>query len=278
MYSTLVDAATLAVQLEESDWVVLDCRFDLADKSAGERRYREGHIPGARFADLERDLSDPVTPASGRHPLPQADALAKRFGAWGIDDRVQVVVYDDAGGGMAVRCWWSLRWLGHRAVALLDGGLQAWSQQGYPLSREIPAPAPRNFVARACEKPVSTEEILNDPTLLLLDARTAVRYRGEEEPIDPVAGHIPGAVSAPFDANLDAEGRFRSPEALRARFLALLNGRDPRTVVHYCGSGVTACHNLLAMEHAGLSGSRLYPGFWSEWIRDPGRSIALGEE
>lgn len=276
MFSTLIDVPTLAAHLNDTQWVVLDCRFSLADKAAGEKAYREGHIPGARFADLEQDLSGPLTSTSGRHPMPSVPDLVQKLGAWGIDDAVQVVVYDDTGGGMAVRCWWLLRWLGHQRVALLDGGLPAWQQAGHPLSSEIPKPSPRTFVDRHVEEPVSAEEVSSDPALLLMDARTAVRFRGEEEPIDPVAGHIPGAVSAPFDANLGSDGRFLSKEQLRERFLTLLGGRDPRSVAHYCGSGVTACHNLLAMEHAGLTGSQLYVGSWSEWISDPAREIATG--
>lgn len=276
MFTTLIDVATLAAHLNDPSWAVLDCRFDLADKSAGRRAYASGHLPGAVYADLEQDLSGPVTAQSGRHPLPELKPLVQRLGEWGIDARTQVVVYDASGGGIAARGWWLLRWLGHEAVALLDGGLPAWERAGYPLTAAVRTSRPRAFTERRCEGAVSVDELQQDRDSLLVDARSAGRYRGEEEPIDPVAGHIPGAINAPFEANLDGEGRFLPVADLKERFAALLGDRDPASVIHYCGSGVTACHNLLAMEHVGFRGSRLYVGSWSEWISDPSRKRAAG--
>lgn len=278
IYRTLIDVAATAAQLTNPDWVLIDCRFSLADPAAGQRAYLDDHLPGARYADLERDLSAPVTPATGRHPLPDPPSLARRFGEWGIGPETQVVVYDDVGGGFAARLWWSLRWLGHEAVAVLDGGIDAWRAAGHPLSREEPQPLRTVFEPRVSEEVVTAASVerAQSEGRVLIDARSAERFRGEQEPIDPVAGRIPGAVSAPTDGNLGPDGRFLAPERLRERFQALLDGADASAAVHYCGSGVTACHNLLAMEHAGLHGSRLYPGSWSEWIRDASRPVARG--
>ncbi len=277
MYSTLIDVSTLAAHIGQESWVVLDCRFNLADKAAGRNAYAAGRIPGAIYVDLEQDLSGPVTDTSGRHPLPDIEELVEKLGSWGIDETSQVVVYDDVGGGMAVRGWWLLRWLGHQGVALLDGGVRAWEESSLELTTEVSTPSQRRFVDRHGSEPVTGEALLGDQDRLLVDARSAPRFRGEEEPIDPVAGHIPGAVNLPFELNLDKQGRFLSAPILRERFLSALGGRDPGSVVHYCGSGVTACHNLLAMEHAGMHGSQLYVGSWSEWITDPDREVAVGE-
>lgn len=279
-HSTLVEVATLRAHLDRGDWCIVDCRFSLADPDAGLRAYAAGHLPGAVYAHLERDPSGPVTPVSGRHPLPEVGRLAERLSAWGIDESVQVVAYDDAGGAMAARLWWLLRWLGHRAVALLDGGWQAWCAAGAPVSdRPVGRPATR-FRPRPSDgawlDAAQVQRGLSRGEVLLLDARSEARFRGDEEPIDPVAGHVPGAGNRPYTRNLGADGRFRAPSDLRAELQAELGGRAPGAVVHMCGSGVTACHNLLAMEIAGLSGSRLYPGSWSEWIRDPNRPIATG--
>lgn len=276
--SLLIDCATLA---SAPGMVVVDCRFNLIDPGWGARVYGEGHIPGARFADLDRDLSGPIGPETGRHPLPDPDELAVKLGAWGVDDSVPVAVYDDAGGAFAVRLWWLLRWLGHPRVSLLDGGLQRWVGERRTLTGELPAPATRRFVPRPDPSAwVTTEELeaaLANGALQVVDARAAERFRGEAEPIDPVAGHIPGAINLPLAGNLDANGRFLPADLLRARFESVLGGLPPQRVVHTCGSGVNACHNLLAMEIAGLPGSRLYAGSWSEWIRSPRRPIALGD-
>ncbi|MGB5065376.1 MAG: sulfurtransferase [Candidatus Competibacter sp.] len=280
-HTTLIDAPTLHAHLNDPDWVVMDCRFSLTDTEAGRRAYRDSHLPGARYAHLDEDLSGPVTPATGRHPLPDPERLAQKLGEWGIDHDTQVVAYDDMGGMLAAaRLWWLLRWLGHTACAVLDGGLSAWRRAGLPLTAEIPAARPTVFTSRPDNGLwVSTEQVLTLPAAdVLLDARAAARYRGEMEPIDPIAGHIPGALNLPTDSNLTPEGHFLPFAALRERFAAALGDRSPASVIHACGSGVTACHNLLAMETVGLCGSRLYAGSWSEWIRDPRRVVATGED
>lgn len=278
-HTNIIDAATLSVHLDDPDWVVMDCRFSLSDPEAGRQAYAESHLPGARYAHLDEDLSGPITPATGRHPLPDPLKLARKLGAWGIGNDTQVVAYDDMGGILAAsRLWWLLRWLGHDACAVLDGGFTTWQQAGLPLGEQLPAIPPQRFEARPVDRLWLTTAQVGALSAreLLLDARTAVRYRGEQEPVDPVAGHIPGAVNLPTEANLRTDGRFRPTDELRERFLAVMNGRASAAVVHGCGSGVTACHNLLAMEAAGLSGSRLYAGSWSEWIRDPNRPVATG--
>lgn len=280
-YDTLIDAATLNAHCADPNWVIVDCRFNLADTEAGRRAYRESHIPGARYAHLDRDLSSPITPATGRHPLPDPVRLAHILGEWGIGPNTQVVAYDDMGGMLAAaRLWWLLRWLGHRAGAVLDRGLPAWRQANLPLTAELPAAQPIRFDAKPDDQQwLTAEQVLAlSPEEVLLDARGAARYRGEMEPMDPIAGHIPGAVNVPADGNLTPDGYFLPPAELRGRFAAVLGGRLPSAVVHSCGSGVTACHNLLAMEVAGLNGSRLYAGSWSEWIRDPARPIATGAD
>lgn len=283
-FVTLISSADLAPHVDpmrpDPAWVVCDCRFSLADAAAGERAYRAGHVPGARYAHLGRDLSGPVTAGSGRHPLPDRGRLAECFGRWGISVRTQVVAYDDAGGAFAARLWWLLRWLGHERVAVLDGGWQAWAQEGHPVSTAVPSVHPALFESRApLAQEVGAEEVaraLARQEICLIDARAAERFRGEAEPIDPVAGHVPGAVNRPLQDNLGADGHFKPAAELRAALERRTAGFPPRQVVHMCGSGVTACHNLLAMEIAGLAGSRLYAGSWSEWIRDPARPVARG--
>ena len=278
-HDTLIDLETSNAHLDDPAWVVVDCRFSLSDPAAGRRAYAESHVPGARYAHLDEDLSGPIAPATGRHPLPDPARLAQKLGEWGIGNDTQVVAYDDMGGILAAaRLWWLLRWLGHSACAVLDGGIAAWRRAGLPLTVQQPAVRPRRFEARPDDRlwlTTAQVEALNGEEILL-DARAAARYRGELEPIDPVAGHIPGALNLPTEDNLTADGRFRPAEEQRERFSALLGNRPAAAVVHSCGSGVTACHNLLAMEAAGLRGSRLYAGSWSEWIRDPGRPIVAG--
>jgi thiosulfate/3-mercaptopyruvate sulfurtransferase len=280
-YTTLVSVSDLAARLEDAGWVVCDCRHDLADVEAGRRAYRESHIPGARFVHLDEDLSAPKTGKNGRHPLPDPERFARRLGELGIGNDAQVVAYDASGGCYAARLWWMLRWLGHRAAAVLDGGWAAWTGAGLPVTAMVPEIRPARF--RPAETPlptVSAEEIARDIVerrRRLLDARAPNRFRGETETFDPVAGHIPGATNRFFQLNLDASGRFKPPALLRHEFDKLLGNDAPPQVTHYCGSGVTACHNLLAMEIAGLSGSRLYPGSWSEWCSDPSRPVATGD-
>ena len=279
--STLVDTETLSRHLDDPRWVVVDCRFALTDPDAGRRLYRAGHIPGARYAHLEQDLSSPVTPTSGRHPLPSPNALAEKLGRWGIDKTKQVAVYDDSFGAMAARLWWMLRWLGHEAVALLDGGFPKWQREGRPVTQDAPLITPTQFHATINNAMwVDADQVgamLGMNGRLLMDARAEERFRGEVEPLDKVAGHIPGAVNMPYEDNLDFSGEFMSDEALREHYLAILRGVAPEKVVQMCGSGVTACHNILAMEHAGLAGAKLYAGSWSEWITDPKRPVATGE-
>ncbi|MDG4596346.1 MAG: sulfurtransferase [Candidatus Contendobacter sp.] len=278
-YDTLIDAPTLHTHLNDPQWVIMDCRFSLMDTEAGRRAYRESHLPGARYAHLDEDLSSPITPATGRHPLPDPARLARKLGEWGIGPGTQVVAYDDMGGMLAAaRLWWLLRWLGHEAVAVLDGGFPAWQRAGLPLTAALPTVQPTLFHGQPDDRLwLTTAQVLTlPPENVVLDARAAARFRGEMEPIDPVAGHIPGAVNLPTEGNLTAEVHFLSVAELRARFAAALGERPPTTVAHSCGSGVTACHNLLAMETAGLRGSRLYAGSWSEWIRDSARPVATG--
>lgn len=280
-YSLLISVSELAAHLSDLGWRVFDCRHDLTNPAFGELAYTMGHIPGSRFLHLDRDLSGEKTGCNGRHPLPERSAFAAMLGALGVDQTNQVVAYDDAGGMFAARLWWMLRWLGHRQVAVLDGGLQAWLSTGMALSREIAQAVPTCFMLRQGDQPVDADEVaarLGKPDSILIDARGADRFRGENEVLDPVGGHIPGARNRFFRDNLGADLRFKSPEVLRADFAALVGVADPATVMHQCGSGVTACHNLLAMEIAGLGGSRLYAGSWSEWCADPSRPIATGSQ
>lgn len=278
VYTTLISTAELSRHLADANWAVVDCRFALADVEQGRRNYRDAHIAGAVYAHLDDDLSGPVIPGrTGRHPLPDVEGFAQTLSNWGIDNQVQVVAYDDAGGAMAARLWWLLRWLGHEAVAVLDGGWPAWRSEGGPERSGIETRPARTFSPRLqAHLLVEVDEVeqhRTDPAFHLIDSRSADRYRGQNETIDPVAGHIPGAVSGPFAHNLDKEGRFLSPAALKARFQDLLGDAPPESAVFYCGSGVTAAHNLLAMAYAGLGDGRLYAGSWSEWIADPKRPV-----
>jgi len=280
-YRTLVDAATLAAHRDDARWVVMDCRAGLADPREGQRRYAAGHLPGAQHAHLESDLSGPRGPDTGRHPLPDPTGLAARCSEWGIGPDTQVVAYDDAGGAYAARLWWLLRWLGHDAVAVLDGGIAAWEAAGGELVAGTTSVARRRFVAqpddaRWCDAGEVIELVEGRQPGVLVDARGAARYAGEEEPFDPVAGHVPGALNLPYTGNLGPDGRFLPPGELSARYRAALGGRAASRAVVYCGSGVTACHDLLALEHAGLGGARLYAGSWSEWVGDATRPVRRG--
>lgn len=281
MHTTLIDSTTLNQYYKAPDWRVVDARFSLTDPGQGTREYDNGHVPGALYAHLDDDLSGSVIRGrTGRHPLPAVDQATELFSRWGIDDHVQVIVYDDTSGSVAARLWWMLRWLGHDAVAVLDGGWPAWFNAGLPVSRTVPDVKHRSFKAKVRSHLVtdvkSIEKYRNDPTWTVLDARTSERFRGEQEPIDPVAGHIPGAQCATFGENLVKNGHFRTPEELRQRFAVLFGGVPAARIINYCGSGVSACHNMLAIAHAGLGDTILYPGSWSEWITDKERPIGTG--
>ncbi len=283
-YQTLISAKELAGTRLSPDWAIVDCRFLLRDSERGRHDYEQAHIPGAVYAHLNEDLSGDIVPGkTGRHPLPSVEKLARTLSNWGIDSAVQVVAYDDRDGSMAAaRLWWLLRWLGHDAVAVLDGGWQQWRQAGYPVASGVESRAPRTFLPQVRgELAVTAEDVLamaHRPDLRLIDARSGERFRGEQEPIDPVAGHIPGAVSAPYTEMLDAEGRFLPAQALRTHFQQVLGDTPPDQAVFYCGSGVTAAHELLALAHAGLGTGRLYAGSWSDWITDPSRPRATGAD
>ncbi|HEX3396761.1 MAG TPA: sulfurtransferase [Steroidobacteraceae bacterium] len=286
-FTTLIDAAGLRDLVDKPDTAILDCRFDLMNPEGGRRAYLAGHIPGARYADLNQDLSAPITASSGRHPLPAAADFAATLDRLGVGPGTQVVAYDDSSGALAAaRAWWLLRWAGHPAAAVLDGGIKAWiglgcaleSGDAQPLQAARTgrgrgsAPADSAAVIDAAE----LEARLADPSFLLIDARAPERYAGTAEPIDAVAGHVKGAVNHPFSTNLAADGRFLPAPELRELWAKRLAGRNPAQVASMCGSGVTACHNLLSLEIAGFSGAKLYAGSWSEWIRDPRRPIARG--
>ncbi len=276
---TLIDAAALHALLGRADVLIVDCRADIADPQRAARDYGEGHVPGAVHADLDRELSDLSRHGLGRHPLPAAERLAALLARWGWTPRTTVVAYDNANGALAAaRLWWILRLIGHRDTAVLDGGLGAWKRAGHALTTEQPSHAATQVQADYdATQVVYTEELRQlGAHALLIDARAAPRYHGAIEPIDPVAGHVPGAINRPFSDNLEADGCFKAAGVLRDEFVALLGVHKPTDVVHMCGSGVTACHNLLAMEHAGLCGSRVYAPSWSGWIADPSRPVARG--
>jgi len=280
MFTTLISPQELAGLCGSPELLLVDCRFELGDTSKGENAWRAAHLPNAHYAHLDRDLSDLSKQGLGRHPLPDIERFAAALRRWGWRPDLQVVAYDDASGSTAARLWWMLRLIGHRRAAVLDGGYAAWSAACLPLSSETPVQAGEAIdLAYAADQIVYAEELtagLRDHALLLLDARGAARFRGEVEPIDKVAGHIPGARNRPFSDNLDANGLFKHADDLRDEFEAVIDGYASEAVVHSCGSGVTACHNLLAMEHAGLAGSRIFAPSWSGWIADPSRPVARG--
>ena len=279
----LISPQQLAERQQRGGLVTLDCRFALEDPDYGRCSYAEGHIEGAQYADLDRHLSGPVTKGvTGRHPLPEAKKFVEQLQAWGINADTDVVLYDDGPGAYAARAWWLLAWLGKRdGVFILDGGLKAWHSAGFPLSLDAPVSEPGTFVGAPDNHLLLDAEHLQkrlgQPSLTLIDARAQARFRGEVEPIDPIAGHIPGAQCAAFNENLGSDGRFLPADQLKQRFAAQLQGRSPEDLVAYCGSGVTACHNLFALSLAGYPLGKLYAGSWSEWITDPARAIATGD-
>lgn len=277
----LISTAHLAAHLNETTWLVFDCRHDLGDSDKGARLFAESHLPGARFAPVDTALSGIKTGSNGRHPLPSPDAFADFLASHGATETTHLVAYDDAGGMYAARFWWLARWIGLSRAAVLDGGWEKWVAEGRPLSNEPPTVRPRGAIVARPDRGrlADAAEIvahLNEGGRLVVDARAAERYRGDVEPIDKVAGRIPGAANRFYKANLNADQTLRPAAELRREFEALLEGRPPSSLIHQCGSGITACANLLAMEHAGLTGSRLYAGSWSEWIADPTRPVARG--
>ena len=280
MLTTLVDTETLASHLKDPIWAILDCSFDLTEPSAGARAYLEGHIPGAHYAHLDEDLASPITPTSGRHPLPDPTVLAHKLGQWGVDASKQVVAYDDSCGSIAGRLWWLLRWLGHDGVAVLDGGLSKWRREGRPLTAYTSTVSPIVFEFSTDDGRWLTtkdvEELLARGGHKLLDNRTHERFVGDVEPLDKVAGHIPGAINRPLQDNLGDNGCFLADDVLYDQFVDLLAGIPPESTVSMCGSGITACHTLLALERAGFCGAKLYAGSWSEWITNNTHPVAKG--
>ena len=278
METILVSPEELARHLDDPQWIVFDTRHDMGDVEKGRRAYAAGHIPGAYFLHVDEDLSGAKTGKNGRHPLPDLETFAAKLNARGVTPQTQVVVYDDLAGNFAVRLWWMLRWLGHERVALLDGGFPLWEKEGRPVATEVPATRKGAFVPRPHLGSIVdahfVDRVRDDPSVKLLDARAANRFAGLQEPIDPVAGHIPGAVNHFWQENLTPDGRFKPPAQLRKEYEALLAGMAPSQAVHMCGSGVTACHNIFAMELAGLRGAKLYPGSWSEWCSDANRPMS----
>ncbi|MCC7326729.1 MAG: sulfurtransferase [Burkholderiales bacterium] len=282
MFSTLISTDQLAARIGTPNLIVCDVRHDLMDPDDwGAAQFRIGHVPGAVFVHLDRDLSAPTTGKNGRHPLPAPETAARLFARLGIGSDTQVVVYDQGPGMYAARLWWMLRWLGFDHAAVLDGGYAKWQVEGRAVTTEISPSAPADFLIRRVAPTVDASGImasLAKQSLLLVDARAPARFRGESEPLDPVAGHIPGSRNRPFTQNLNPDGTFKHAAFLRAEFGTLLGDAAADLVVHLCGSGVTACHNALAMELAGFAGTRMYPGSWSEWCSNPERPVAVGDE
>ena len=282
LYTNIVSVEPLKQHMNDPDWIIFDCRFSLDEPQKGYQEYQKSHIPGAYYAHLDDDLSSPQRADSGRHPLPEIGKFTQWLGHHGVGSDKQVVAYDDAGGAYAARLWWMLQWLGHEAAAVLDGGWQAWTSAEFPVDQSTRPLEANVFVPRPDRSRwLDVDQLvhaMNADSMLVVDARGPDRFTGKADPIDPVAGHMPGAVNLPFPGNLTKDQRFRSADELCARFQTLLADRPAETIVHSCGSGVTACHNLLAMEIAGLSGSKLYPGSWSEWITDPKRAVVTGPD
>lgn len=280
-YTTIISASELAGLADHDDVRIFDCRFFLKDPQGGVKKYQEGHIPNAQFADMDTQLSSPMTETSGRHPLPDQEKFVEQLRAWGISNSTQVIAYDDMSGAFAARMWWLLRWMGHDKVAVLDGGMQQWEAQGLAFTTEEPQFDTGNFVAQPRHEWLvdidSVQTELAAGNITLIDARAADRYTGKDQKTDPVPGHVPGAQSLPFPGNLTQQGTFAQPEVINARFSQLIGDQSLDKIVNMCGSGVTACHNLLALEIAGITPTKLFVGSWSQWIRDPSRPVALGE-
>ena len=275
--TTLISVVHLAKHFDDPAFVIFDCRHELTNPEFGVKAFAQSHVPNALFAHLDRDLAAPLTGRNGRHPLPDPGVFAGWLARMGVSNDRQVIGYDNAGGVYSSRLWWMLRWIGHQSVAVLDGGWQAWLAAGQPVSAEVRVPKPAGFTGKPEESAVDAKyvlEHLQSPDMVLIDARANDRYHGQNETIDPIGGHIPGAHNRFFKDNLTPQGFFKSPEQLRDEFKPFVGNGSPQKVVSQCGSGVTACHNLLAMEIAGLKGGRLYPGSWSEWIADPSRPRA----
>lgn len=276
-YRTLISADIVQQNLSNKQWRIVDCRFNLKDPGEGMALYQMQHIPQAVYAHLDHDLSSPVTANSGRHPLPAVEQFKQTLGNWGITNDVQVVVYDDAAGSYAARLWWMLRWLGHDSVAVLDGGFSSWKQQGLPVTADIPRFSSTTYIGKPnLEMLIDSDKLqerLAQSQSLLIDVRDPNRYQGIEEPIDKVAGHIPGSINIPWKINIAENGLFLPKAQLHDYYKKLLRNQPIENTVLMCGSGVTACHSLLALEYIGISGARLYPGSWSEWISDPNRPI-----
>ena len=280
MFTSLINAKELATILTKKNIVLIDCRFALADTESGRKEHTTNHIPNAIYAHLDDDLSGPILPGeTGRHPFPDPIVFAKQCGLWGINAKKQVIVYDQGHGGIAARVWFLLKWLGHEKVAVLNGGWKYWSDNDFPTDNKKVQPVATTFKAKPDASKIVNVEVLEknlqDRSYLVVDSRAAERYRGEKEPIDPVAGHIPNAISAPFSDNLGADGLFLSKEQLSEKFSKLLKNKSSKQTIFYCGSGVTACHNLLAMDYVGLETAKLFPGSWSEWITEIKRPIAI---
>ncbi|MDH5546272.1 MAG: sulfurtransferase [Gammaproteobacteria bacterium] len=282
MYTTIVEAEVLASHLDNPEWVIIDCRYDLGNVEAGRQAYNVDHIPNAHYAHLDEDLSSPIGPTTGRHPLPDPELLATRFSAWGITNDVQVIVYDGGPGAFAARLWWLLKWTGHDKVALLNGGYAAWQTSGYPCNAETPQTSSTTFTLKLNPDLLVYADLVDqvrlDENFCIVDARAPERFRGDIEPLDKVAGHITGAKNSSWENNINNTRRFKSESELRQLFSQTIGDVRPDHVIHSCGSGVTACHNVLAMEIAGLAGSKLYAGSWSEWITVPGRAISKGND
>jgi thiosulfate/3-mercaptopyruvate sulfurtransferase len=281
-HAPLISAEDAWAALRAGNALAVDCRHELADTERGARDYARAHVPGAVYAHLERDLSDLSLRGRGRHPLPSDEAFSQVLGRWGVSADTLVIAYDDATGAMAARLWWMLRLAGHTDVCVLEGGWAAWCANKLPVEHEVSPRAPTRYAVHLDRSRIASAQdvamLLAARTGVVLDARAAPRFRGENETIDPVSGHVPGARNRPFTDNLAQDNRFKSPSQLRAEFAALADGHGATATVLMCGSGVTACHNLLALEHAGLSGARVYAGSWSEWISDPARPVVRGDQ